>query len=99
MVSLMVSLCFIYKQGDTVSIYYNKIFSLQNQLSYSYQSLSFICPPQHQFRKKSLLVFDQDFRGDRLIKSDYKLNFLENQECKLLCKQFGALQMPLKQKS
>lgn len=76
-----------YKKGDTVPLYYNKVFSLQNQLSYSYQSLSFICPPQHQSRKKSLLVFDQDFRGDRLVQSDYKLNFLENQECKLLCKQ------------
>lgn len=63
-----------YKKGDTVPLYYNKVFSLQNQLSYSYQSLSFICPPQHQSRKKSLLVFDQDFRGDRLVQSDYKVS-------------------------
>lgn len=66
-----------YKQGDPVPVYYNKIFSLKNPLSYSYQSLSFICPTQQHSRKKSLLVFDQDFRGDRLVQSDYKVcNYL-----------------------
>ncbi|KAG2228934.1 hypothetical protein INT48_001509 [Thamnidium elegans] len=89
-------LVFAYKQGDAVPIYYNKIFSLKNQLTYSYQSLSFICSAQQDARKKSLLVFDQDFRGDRLIQSDYKLNFLENQECKLLCKKTWQIEDAIK---
>lgn len=68
----------LYKQGDSIPIYYNKIFSLQNQLSYSYQSLPFICPIQQTSRRKrSLLVFDQDFRGDRLAQSDYKVKKLK----------------------
>ncbi|KAG2200538.1 hypothetical protein INT47_012324 [Mucor saturninus] len=85
-----------YKQGDPVHLYYNKIFSLKNQLSYSYQSLSFICPTQQHSRKKSLLVFDQDLRGDRFVQSDYKLNFLENQECKVLCKQPWSIEDAIK---
>ncbi|OBZ83203.1 Transmembrane 9 superfamily member 7, partial [Choanephora cucurbitarum] len=76
-----------YKPGDSIPIYYNKIFSLSNPLTYSYDALSFVCPMQHSSRQKSSLIFDQDLRGDRTIQSDYKINFLENQECKLLCRQ------------
>ncbi|KAI8360777.1 hypothetical protein BD560DRAFT_473982 [Blakeslea trispora] len=76
-----------YKPGDSIPIYYNKIFSLNNPLTYSYDALSFVCPMQHGSRQKSSLIFDQDLRGDRAIQSDYKINFLENQECKLLCRQ------------
>lgn len=68
-------LALTFKQGDSIPIYYNKVFSLQNQLSYSYQSLNFVCPTTFT-RKKSLLVFDQDFRGDRLVQSNYKVGFL-----------------------
>lgn len=64
-----------FKQGDSIPIYYNKVFSLQNQLSYSYQSLGFVCPTTFS-RKKSLLVFDQDLRGDRLVESNYKVHAL-----------------------
>jgi hypothetical protein len=63
-----------YKQGDFIPVYYNKIFSLQNPLAYSYNHLSFVCPPQQDSRTKSLLVFDQDLRGDRLVQSDYKVD-------------------------
>ncbi|KAL7326661.1 hypothetical protein PS15p_208960 [Mucor circinelloides] len=80
-----------FKQGDSIPLYYNKVFSLQNQLSYSYQSLGFVCPTTFS-RKKSLLVFDQDLRGDRLVQSNYKINFLENQDCKLLCKQSWSVE-------
>ncbi|KAI8635912.1 hypothetical protein BD408DRAFT_438412 [Parasitella parasitica] len=80
-----------YKQGEPVPIYYNKVFSLQNQLSYSYQSLDFVCPTTFS-REKSLLVFDQDFRGDRLVPSNLKVNFLENQDCKLLCKKSWSVE-------
>ncbi|KAG1460063.1 hypothetical protein G6F46_005794 [Rhizopus delemar] len=77
-----------YREGESVPLYYNKIFSLRNPLTYSIQSLPFICQSQQSSaRKKSSLVFDQDLRGDRLIQSGYKVNVLEDQECKLLCKQ------------
>ncbi|KAI7900122.1 Endomembrane protein 70-domain-containing protein [Cokeromyces recurvatus] len=63
-----------------------------SQLTYDYASLSFICPPSHTSRKKSLLIFDEDIRGDRLIPSDYKINFLKDQECKLLCKKAWSVE-------
>ncbi|KAI7899164.1 uncharacterized protein BX663DRAFT_522513 [Cokeromyces recurvatus] len=63
-----------YKSGDQITLYYNKLFSIKSQLTYDYASLSFICPPSHTSRKKSLLIFDEDIRGDRLIPSDYKVN-------------------------
>ncbi|CEI87615.1 hypothetical protein RMCBS344292_02025 [Rhizopus microsporus] len=74
-----------YRPGETIPLYYNKIFSLKNPLTYSIQSLPFICPTSSP-RKKSLLVYDQDLRGDRLTQSNYKINVLEDQECKLLCR-------------
>lgn len=62
-----------YKQGDSVPVYFNKIFSLQNPLAYSYSHLSFVCPTQQDARRKSWLVFDQDLRGVRPVQSDYKV--------------------------
>lgn len=61
-----------YRPGETIPLYYNKIFSLKNPLTYSIQSLPFICPTSSP-RKKSLLVYDQDLRGDRLTQSNYKV--------------------------
>lgn len=63
-----------YRQGETVPLYYNKVFSLKNPLTYSIESLPFTCQPQQSStRKKSSLVFDQDLRGDRLIQSNVKV--------------------------
>ncbi|KAG1465147.1 hypothetical protein G6F56_004941 [Rhizopus delemar] len=82
-----------YRQGETVPLYYNKVFSLKNPLTYSIESLPFTCQPQQSStRKKSSLVFDQDLRGDRLIQSNVKINVLEDQECKLLCKQSMSIE-------
>ncbi|KAI8985133.1 hypothetical protein BDB01DRAFT_789023 [Pilobolus umbonatus] len=85
-----------YKKGDLLPIYYNKIFSLSNQLTYSYHSLPFICPPQQSHRHKSWLIFDQDLRGDRLIESGYKIKALVDEECRILCKQSWSIETALK---
>lgn len=74
-----------YKQGDSIPLYYNKVFSLSNPLAYSYSHLSFVCPTQHDARKKSSLVFDQELRGDRTIESDFKVhNFARDSFFQLL---------------
>ncbi|KAI9485337.1 MAG: hypothetical protein EXX96DRAFT_5403 [Benjaminiella poitrasii] len=89
---LLFRLSHCYQSGDLLPLYYNKLFSPKTQLTYSYASQSFICPPSQTSRTKSAIVFDEDIRGDRLVQSDYKIHFLENQECKLLCKRAWSVE-------
>lgn len=69
-----------YKIDDDIPLLYTKIFSYETQLSYTYTSLPFICPPytQDNWHQRSLerswLSLDQDLLGDRPVKSDYKVS-------------------------
>ncbi|KAI9308707.1 hypothetical protein BJ944DRAFT_259744 [Cunninghamella echinulata] len=80
-----------YHIGDTIPLLYTKIFSYETQLSYTYTSLPFICPPythnnwQQKPLERTWLSLDQDLVGDRPVKSDYKIKVLENIECEKLC--------------
>ncbi|KAI9260835.1 hypothetical protein BY458DRAFT_516452, partial [Sporodiniella umbellata] len=62
-----------YRQGENVSLYYNKLFSPKNPLTYSIDVLPFMCSTPTP-RKKSFLVFDQDLRGDRPFQSDIQVS-------------------------
>ncbi|KAI9495121.1 Endomembrane protein 70-domain-containing protein [Zychaea mexicana] len=80
-----------YDRGEQIPLYYNKLFSQRNQLPHRYASQPFICPPytdddwSHKSRLSNWLVVDQDWRGDWLVKSDYKISTLDNVDCNVLC--------------
>ncbi|KAI9258103.1 Endomembrane protein 70-domain-containing protein [Phascolomyces articulosus] len=80
-----------YNQGELIPLYYNKLFSQRIQLPHRYASQPFICPPytdedwSHKSRFSNWLVVDQDWRGDWLVKSDYKISTLDNVDCNVLC--------------
>ncbi|KAI8136664.1 hypothetical protein BJV82DRAFT_638652 [Fennellomyces sp. T-0311] len=80
-----------YERGELIPLYYNKLFSQRIQLPHRYASQPFICPPytdddwSHKSRHSTWLVVDQDWRGDWLVKSDYKIAALDNVDCNVLC--------------
>ncbi|KAI9322409.1 hypothetical protein BX666DRAFT_2022888 [Dichotomocladium elegans] len=80
-----------YKREELIPLYYNKLFSHRTQIPYKYATQSFVCPPYthnnwHQKpRVESWLVADQDWRGDWLVQSDFKIAALSNTDCSVLC--------------
>ncbi|KAI8093607.1 uncharacterized protein BX664DRAFT_330099 [Halteromyces radiatus] len=93
-----------FQKGETIPLFYTKIFSHQKQLTFPYSSLPFICPPytQEKWQERSLertwLTLDQDISGDRPVKSDYKIIALENSECSTLCTQSWTVADAMKAK-
>lgn len=81
-----------YERGELIPLFYNKVFSHRTQFPYAYSSLQFICPPYTEVSWKdkprmssSWLVADQDWQGNRLVESDYKIATLDNVDCNVLC--------------
>ncbi|KAJ8661005.1 hypothetical protein O0I10_003227 [Lichtheimia ornata] len=87
-----------YEREQLIPLYYNKLFSQRTQIPYKYATQPFICPPytdsswHHKQRLTSWLVADQDWRGDWLIQSDYKIATLDNVDCNVLCTKPWSLQ-------
>lgn len=71
-----------YEPGQVIPLFYDKVFSYETQLPYSYASLPFICPPytestwRDKSRAASWLVIEQDWRGDHPVQSDYKVKHI-----------------------
>ncbi|KAI7852994.1 hypothetical protein BDC45DRAFT_173245 [Circinella umbellata] len=80
-----------YHRAELIPLYYNKLFSQRIQIPQRYASQPFICPPytdndwSQKSRQSNWLVVDQDWRGDWLVKSDYKITALDNVDCNVLC--------------
>ncbi|TLD38462.1 multispanning membrane protein [Venturia nashicola] len=81
-----------YRDGETLPLYWNKIYSDQTQLQYAYSELPFVCPPSGRKRLSGLtsgtslsLNLGQVLRGDRIMVSDYELAMGEDQEIRYLC--------------
>ncbi|KAG0036891.1 hypothetical protein BGZ82_003484 [Podila clonocystis] len=73
----------IFKVGDRVPLYVNKIFSKKSPLPYAYADLPFVCPSTHA--KNEWLNLGEVLRGDRISTSDYELVVGKNIQCQLLC--------------
>ncbi|KAE9978920.1 hypothetical protein BLS_000195 [Venturia inaequalis] len=81
-----------YRDGETLPLYWNKIYSDKTQLQYAYSELPFVCPPSGRKRLSGLtsgtslsLNLGQVLRGDRIMLSDYELAMGEDQETRYLC--------------
>ncbi|CAO3567999.1 unnamed protein product [Mortierella alpina] len=75
----------VFRNGDRVPLYVNKIFSKKSPLPYAYADLPFVCAPPKD-AKKAWLNLGEVLRGDRISTSDYELVMGEDIKCKTLCK-------------
>ncbi|KAI9789902.1 MAG: hypothetical protein M1816_005671 [Peltula sp. TS41687] len=84
-----------YKDGDSIPLFVNKVYSDSTQLQYAYYDLPFICPPSGQKHADANLVgghsislnLGEVLRGDRIRNSDYDLHMGKDQACRFLCNQ------------
>ncbi|KIW02341.1 uncharacterized protein PV09_06482 [Verruconis gallopava] len=81
-----------YRDGETIPLFWNKLFSDRTQLQYAYAELPFVCPPSGRKRLSGLtsgtsltLNLGEVLRGDRITVSDYELVVGEDQEVSYLC--------------
>jgi transmembrane 9 superfamily protein 2/4 len=81
-----------YRDGETIPMFWNKVYSDQTQLQYAYSELPFVCPPSGRKRLSGLtsgtsltLNLGEVLRGDRIMVSDYELVMGEDQEIRYLC--------------
>ena len=62
----------VYKDGERLPLYVNKIFSEKSPLDYSYADLPFVCAPPKD-AKKAWLNLGEVLRGDRISSSNYEV--------------------------
>ncbi|KZF24323.1 hypothetical protein L228DRAFT_237264 [Xylona heveae TC161] len=82
-----------YKDGESVPLHVNKIYSDHTQLQFAYYELPFVCPPTGRRHLGSPLTsgtsislnLGEVLRGDRIMLSDYELTMGEDKECQYLC--------------
>ncbi|ORY99759.1 transmembrane 9 superfamily member 4 [Lobosporangium transversale] len=74
----------VFREGDSVPLYVNKIFSEKSPLPYAYADLPFVCAPPKN-AKKAWLNLGEVLRGDRISTSDYELIVGQDIKCKILC--------------
>ncbi|KAF8940486.1 transmembrane 9 superfamily member 4-like [Dissophora ornata] len=74
----------VFREGDSVPLYVNKIFSEKSPLPYAYADLPFVCAPPKD-AKKAWLNLGEVLRGDRISTSDYELIVGHDIKCKTLC--------------
>ncbi|KAI1318885.1 Transmembrane 9 super member 4 [Mortierella claussenii] len=74
----------VFREGDSVPLYVNKIFSEKSPLPYAYADLPFVCAPPEN-AKKAWLNLGEVLRGDRISTSDYELVVGRDIKCKVLC--------------
>lgn len=80
-----------YVIGEEVQLKVNKLTSSKAELSYEYYRLPF-CQPD--VIKKSAENLGELLTGNRIENSPYDIKFLQNEECKLLCrKQYSYFQV------
>ncbi|KAG0324075.1 Transmembrane 9 super member 4 [Dissophora globulifera] len=74
----------VFREGDRVPLYVNKIFSEKSPLPYAYADLPFVCAPPKD-AKKAWLNLGEVLRGDRISTSDYELVVGQDIKCQTLC--------------
>lgn len=62
----------VFREGERVPLYVNKIFSEKSPLPYAYADLPFVCAPPKD-AKKAWLNLGEVLRGDRISTSDYEV--------------------------
>ncbi|KAF9351970.1 hypothetical protein BGX26_010116 [Mortierella sp. AD094] len=75
----------VFRKGDRVPLYVNKIFSEKSPLPYAYADLPFLCDKPKD-AKKAWLNLGEVLRGDRISTSDYELVVGKDIPCKILCR-------------
>lgn len=82
-----------YRDGETIPLLVNKVYSDNTQIQYAYSELPFVCPASGRkygnLRSGSSISLNlgEIFRGDRIVVSDYELTMGNDEELKYLCSQ------------
>ncbi|KAF2627709.1 endomembrane protein 70 [Macroventuria anomochaeta] len=83
-----------YRDGDTIPLLVNKVYSDYSELQYAFTELPFVCPPTGRLRAGHLtsgtsitLNLGEVLRGDRIVVSDYELVMGVDEEVRYLCSQ------------
>ncbi|KAF3049597.1 hypothetical protein E8E11_009354 [Didymella keratinophila] len=81
-----------YRDGDTIPLLVNKVYSDYSELQYAFTELPFVCPPTGLIRAGRLtsgtsisLNLGEVLRGDRIVVSDYELVMGMDDEARYLC--------------
>ncbi|KAL1612657.1 hypothetical protein SLS60_000886 [Paraconiothyrium brasiliense] len=81
-----------YKDGETIPLLVNKVYSEESELQYAYTELPFACPPTGRVRTGRFssgasisLNLGEVLRGDRITVSDYQLALGRDEEARYLC--------------
>ncbi|KAF2494110.1 endomembrane protein 70 [Lophium mytilinum] len=82
-----------YREGDTIPLFWNKVYSDNTELQYAYSELPFVCPPTGRTHTGSGLIsgatlslnLGEVLRGDRIMVSDYELVMGNDEEARYLC--------------
>lgn len=81
----------VYRDGERVPLFVNKVYSDHSELQYKYTDLPFVCPPTGRVQNgltsgASLsLNLGEVLRGDRITASDYELIMGNDEEVQFLC--------------
>ncbi|KAF2246488.1 multispanning membrane protein [Trematosphaeria pertusa] len=83
-----------YRDGETIPLFVNKVYSDKSELQYAYTELPFVCPPTHRIKTGRFtsgasisLNLGEVLRGDRITVSDYELIMGNDEEARYLCAQ------------
>ncbi|KAJ4365488.1 hypothetical protein N0V95_000423 [Ascochyta clinopodiicola] len=83
-----------YRDGETIPLLVNKIYSDYSELQYAFSTLPFVCPPTGRVRAGRFtsgtsitLNLGEVLRGDRIVVSDYELVMGNDEEARYLCSQ------------
>lgn len=81
-----------YKDGETIPLLVNKVYSDESELQYAYTELPFACPPTGRVKAGRFasgasisLNLGEVLRGDRITVSDYELRMGHDDEAHFLC--------------
>ncbi|KAF2268229.1 hypothetical protein CC78DRAFT_455761 [Lojkania enalia] len=81
-----------YRDGETLPLLVNKVYSDTSELQYAYTELPFVCPPTGRVRSGRFtsgaslsLNLGEVLRGDRITVSDYELVMGNDEEARYLC--------------
>ncbi|KAF2450647.1 hypothetical protein P171DRAFT_143561 [Karstenula rhodostoma CBS 690.94] len=81
-----------YKDGETIPLLVNKVYSEESELQFAYTELPFACPPTGRVKAGRFssgasisLNLGEVLRGDRITVSDYQLAMGQDEEAKFLC--------------
>jgi transmembrane 9 superfamily protein 2/4 len=84
-----------WRDGDSIPLFVNKVYSDNTQIQYAFSELPFVCPPSGRQRHGTGLISGSNvalnlgevLRGDRIMVSDYELEMGKDDEAHYLCSQ------------